>query len=235
MKSSSNPSNPCNPCNPCNLNNSCNFSRALAALFALALFPSPVTAHVGSPNVFFEGQAGPFPVHVIIKPAGVIPGLAEITVRVEGSGIERVTALPIKWNAGRKGAPPPDVAQRVRGETNLFNAQLWFMEGGAQSVELEVMGASGTGHVTIPADAVARRVLTMPKFLGIILAALGLALVALLISIIGASVRESVLEPGIEPPQQRRASATFRRKAVWSCGSGRRTRRTSREPQAVCC
>src|SRR5258706_7166448 len=108
---------------------------AVAALFALALFPSVARAHVGSPNVFFEGQAGPFPVHVIIKPAEVIPGLAEITVRVEGSGIERVTALPIKWNAGRKGAPPPEVAQRVRGETNLFNAQLWFMEGGAQSVE----------------------------------------------------------------------------------------------------
>ena len=40
-------------------------------------------------------------------------------------------------------------------------------------MELEVAGASGAGRVTIPADAVARRVLAMPKNLGVILAALG--------------------------------------------------------------
>jgi hypothetical protein len=184
------------------------FSLAKAMLIlAIAFRLSPATAHVGSPNVFFEGQAGPYPVHVIIQPAEVIPGLAEITVRVDGSGIERVTALPIKWNTGRKGAPPPDVAKPVRGDTNLFNAQLWFMEGGAQSVELDVSGISGTGRVTIPVDAVASRVLTMPRNLGAILAVLGVALAALLLSIIGASVRESVLEPGIEPPPRRRRGA----------------------------
>src|SRR2546421_5116389 len=102
----------------------------------------------------------------------------------------------MKWNTGRKGAPPPDIATPVRGETNLFNAQLWFMESGAQSVELEITGASGPGRVTIPVDAVARRVLTMPKHLGGFLALLGIALAALLLSIIAACVRESVLEPG---------------------------------------
>src|SRR5205085_8465866 len=105
------------------------------------------------------------------------PGLAEISVRTEG-GVDRVTALPIKWNAGRQGAPPPDVARLVRGETNLYNAQLWFMEGGSQSVELEITGANGVGHVTIPVDAVARRVLTMPKGFGTVLAILGLLLTA---------------------------------------------------------
>src|SRR2546421_6905998 len=105
-------------------------------LLLLFLCPSAF-AHVGSPNVFFEGNAGPYPVHVIIHPAEVIPGLAEINVRVEGSGIEQVTALPMKWNTGRKGAPPPEIVKPVHGETNLFNAQLWFMEGGAQSVEVE--------------------------------------------------------------------------------------------------
>src|SRR5205823_9431881 len=138
------------------------------------VFPFAARAHVGSPNVFFEGKAGPYPVHVVIQPPEVIPGLAEISVRVEGDGVERVTALPIKWNAGRKGAPPPDVARRIRGETNLFNAQLWFMEDGAQSVELDVSGKSGSGRVMIPVDAVARRVLLMPKSLGTILAVLGI-------------------------------------------------------------
>lgn len=178
----------------------------LVLLFVLVLdfLPPNAHAHIGSPNVFFEGQAGPYPIHVVIRPAEVIPGLAEISVRVQGGGVQRVTALPISWNAGRKGAPPPDVARLVRGETNLYSAQLWFMQTGAQSVELMVTGASGTGRVTIPADAVARRVLAMPKSLGGILAVLGLVLVTLVVSIIGAAVRESVLEPGLEPAPRRR-------------------------------
>jgi hypothetical protein len=176
----------------------------IAITLTLSLLPCCALAHIGSPNVFFEGQAGPYPVHVIIQPAEVIPGLAEISVRVEGGGVERVTALPIKWNAGRKGAPPPDVAKPVAGETNLFNAQLWFMEPGAQSVALEITGASGTGRLTIPVDAVARRVLPMSKSLGMLLALLGFVLFALLLSVIGAAVRESVLEPGLEPSSRRK-------------------------------
>jgi hypothetical protein len=175
----------------------------LVLLFLLVLVSPFAQAHVGSPNVFFEGLAGPYPVHVIIRPAEVIPGLAEISVRVDASGIERVTALPIKWNAGRKGAPPPDVAQAVRGETNLYNTQLWFMEGGAHSVELEITGARGPGRVTVPVDAVARRVLGMPKVLGGLLVGLGVVLVTLLLTVIGAAVRQSVLEPGLEIPRKR--------------------------------
>src|SRR5947207_1426311 len=73
----------------------------LGVMSLTALLPLSAGAHVGSPNVFFEGRAGAYPVHVIIRPAEVIPGLAEISVRVEARGLERVTALPIKWNAGR--------------------------------------------------------------------------------------------------------------------------------------
>jgi hypothetical protein len=174
---------------------------------ALVLFPAGLQAHVGSPNVFFEGQAGPFPVHVVITPPEVIPGLAEISVRVDSTNVERVTALPIKWNAGKQGAPPPDIARPVRGETNLFNAQLWFMESGSQSVELEITGSSGTGRVMVPVDAVARRVLTMPKYLGTTLAVLGVALIALLVSVVGAAVRESSLTVGSQPTTRRRWGA----------------------------
>ncbi len=185
--------------------------KALVFLLLLALSHFTAWAHVGSPNVFFQGKAGPYPVHVVIRPAEVIPGLAEISVRVESGEVQRVTALPIKWNTGHKGAPPPDVAKLVPGETNLYHAQLWFMEGGmergGQSVELEVAGSTGAGRVTIPVDAVARRVMTMPKNLGAILAACGVLLLALLLAIVGASVRESVLEPGLTPTARRRFGA----------------------------
>ena len=164
-------------------------------------------AHIGSPNVVFEGQAGPYPVRVVIRPPGVIPGLAEISVRVHGSGVQHVSALPIKWNAGRQGAPPPDEGKLVAGESNLYSAELWFMEGGAQSVEVAITGSSGAGKVIVPMNAIATRVLGIPKPLEWILVLLGLVLVSLLLSIIGTAVRESVLAPGDRPTNKRRWGA----------------------------
>src|SRR5579883_112724 len=179
----------------------------ILVVVAAALFTQPARAHVGSPNVFFEGHAGPYPVHVVIHPAEVIPGLAELSIRIDAENIKTVTALPIKWNAGRMGAPPPDIAKPVRGDPGLYSAQLWFMEPGAQSVELEVQGPAGAGRVVIPVDAVATRVLALPKALGVGLAVLGLILGGLLISIVGSAVRESVLTPGSEPTPTRRLYA----------------------------
>jgi hypothetical protein len=178
------------------------FVLVLVLLLVLAL--GSAHAHVGSPTVFYQGQAGPYTARVVIKPAEVIPGLAEISVRVEGSGIERVTALPMKWNMGRQGAPPPDVAKPVRGETNLHTAELWFMEPGPHAVEIEITGAAGSGRVSVPVDAAAMRVLSMPKGLGVMLVVLGIGVLGLLVSIAGAAVRESSVEPGVEPTLRRR-------------------------------
>lgn len=171
---------------------------------AFLILPSSARAHIGDQNVFFEGQAGAYPVRVVVRPPGVIPGLAEISVRVETNGARRVTALPMRWDSGRKGAPPPDEAQLVRGETNLFHAQLWFMRGGAQSVEVAIEGAAGIGKVIVPVNAVATRVLGMPPALGAVLAGFGALLVLLAVSIIGAAVRESVLPIGTSPTTKRR-------------------------------
>ena len=163
----------------------------------------PARAHIGDQNVFFEGQAGPYPVRIVVRPPGVIPGLAEISVRVLTNGTPRVTALPMHWKASREGAPPPDEAKLVRGETNLFHAQLWFMRGGAQGVEVAVSGTAGTGRVIVPVNAVATRVLGMPRGLGWIIAALGSLLVLLAVSIVGTAVRESVLPAGEAPTPRR--------------------------------
>ncbi len=173
-------------------------------VFAFWSLVLSASAHIGDQNVFFEGQAGPYPVRVVVRPPGVIPGLAEISVRVQTNGVERVTVLPMRWNTGRKGAPPADAAQPVRGETNLFTGELWFMRDGAQSVEIAVFGAAGTGTVIVPVNAVATRVLGMSRGLGRLLAVLGVILVGLAVSIAGAAVRESVLPAGIAVSSQRR-------------------------------
>ena len=170
---------------------------------ALWLVTANAGAHVGDPNVLFEGHAGPYPVRVLIRPPGVIPGLAEISVRVHTNGVQRVTALPMRWNSGRKGAPPPDEAKPVPGETNLYHTQLWFMRDGAQSVEVAVAGEAGTGQVIVPVNALATRVLGMTPSLGWMLALLGTLLVALAAGILGAAVRESVLPAGHSPTTKR--------------------------------
>src|ERR1044071_1112687 len=96
--------------------------KRFAARLLLVLFASASTlAHIGSPNVFFEGDAGPYPIRVMIRPPRVVPGLAEISVRVKTNGVSKISVLPARWDTGRKGAPPPDVAAPgKRGENNIW-------------------------------------------------------------------------------------------------------------------
>ena len=49
-----------------------------SALLAFVL----LSGHIGTNQVVFEGQAGGYPVRVLINPPGVVPGQVPITVRV---------------------------------------------------------------------------------------------------------------------------------------------------------
>src|SRR5262245_51602779 len=172
--------------------------------FLLALLPLSAFAHIGSLNVLYESQAPPVPVRVIIRPPGVVPGLADIDVRVLTNDVKRVTVLPVHWRAGVRGAPPPDVCHPVEGDTNLFHAQLWLMARGAYSVHVAVETAAGSGKVMVPVNSLATTRLPMSPVLGDILIGLGLLLFVLAISVVGAAVRESVLAPGLEPSRRQR-------------------------------
>ena len=166
------------------------------------------TGHVGSNNVFFQGTAGPYPVSVIIRPPEVIPGLAEISIRVAGEDVERVTVQPISSDAAPEGgAPPPDVAVPVAGDPELYAAELWLMTVGAYRVEVTVEGGRGAGEVSVPVTSVMLGVLDLPAGLGWLLLGLCLLLVAGAVSITGAAVREGQLRSGetVDPGRRRRA------------------------------
>ncbi len=184
--------------------------RAAAGLLlaaALALFCPTAQAHVGSPNVFFEGPAGPYPVRVTIQPPGVVPGLAQIHVRIRSGDVQKVTVLPVRWNAGTRGAPPPDTATPVPGETNLFTAQLWLMDSGAYSVFVDVSGPQGRGTAIVPLNSVAYQRLGMSRGMGIMFLCLGSFLVILLTTVVGAAIRESSLPAGAGPDTRRKRLA----------------------------
>ena len=193
---------------------------ARAAAFVTGLYVV-ATGHVGSNNVFFAGEAGPYPVSVIIRPPEVIPGLAEISVRVPGDGVDRVTVRPVRWDAAPEGgAPPPDEAASVAGDPDLYAAELWLMTVGAYRIEVAVEGDLGTGEVSVPVTSVMLGVRDLPAGLGWILAALALLLVAGVVSITGAAVRESQIPAGetAGSRQRRRARIAMAATAVGVAG-----------------
>jgi len=181
--------------------------RRLFLVVAVALVSS---AHVGSPDTYFEGAAGPYPVRVIVRSPGVVPGLAQITVRLLGShAARRVLVLPVFWDPKTAAPPPPDVADPVPGDPAVFSASLWLMREGAYSVQVTVEGARGSGSTLVPVTAVATQRLDLRAPLGILLAGLGVLLFAGAATLVWAAARESVLDPGATPTRRDVRRARF--------------------------
>ncbi len=181
--------------------------RARLAVVALAL---AAMAHVGSPDTFFAGTAGPYPIRVSVRLPGVIPGRAQVNVHVleaARASDYRVTVRAGQYNVGLAGAPPPEIATPVPGDPTLYSTELWFMTPTSYEVFVDIDGPSGRGRAIVPTLALATVARTMDRRLGIVLAALGLFLSAGLLTIIGAAVRESVVPPGSHVDARRRRRA----------------------------
>ncbi|HEX7122778.1 MAG TPA: hypothetical protein VF178_10450 [Gemmatimonadaceae bacterium] len=163
------------------------------ALVAMVLVTS---AHVGTFDSFFAGMAGPYRVQVTVRAPGVVPGLAQITVRVGSPDVSRVTTQAAPGNLGTRGAPRPDDAVRVAGDSTLWSSELWLMTAGAYAINVGVEGPAGSGTVTVPFNSVATRRLDMSPALRWLLGGLAVFLVVGLASIIGASARDAILSPG---------------------------------------
>jgi hypothetical protein len=175
----------------------------LLLLFFLLASPS-LQAHIGSPNVMYEGLAGSYHLRVSIRPPSVVPGLAEINVRVIEGEASKVTVLPVRFDVGQSGTPPPDEAKPVKGEPGLYSAQLWLMTSGAYSIHVNVEGKQGPGFTVVPVNSVATTRLPMPQWLGAALLVMAGGLFLALVTLVGAAVRESVLAPGETPGRRHR-------------------------------
>jgi len=152
-------------------------------------FPSLALAHVGSPNVFFEGQAGPYPIRVIIRPPAVLPGTAQVDVRVDGA--TNITLQGALWETGTNGAPNPIAAIAVAGETNLFNAAVWLYFSGSYSVHVRVEGNRGGGAAIVPLSSTALRQPSMSPAMAAVLVALGIVLFVGAVWFVGAAATAS--------------------------------------------
>jgi hypothetical protein len=171
----------------------------LGFLILTLLSASLARAHVGSPDVFFDGLIGPYPARITIRMPGVVPGRAEISARVQAQAPVEVSFLPLYAETPVTNAPPADPGQPVRGETNLYSGDLWLMSFGAYGIQVRVRGANGEGAVQIPVNSVATRQLALPSWLGKLLLALGATLFLGGIGIVAAAARDSALAPGVLP------------------------------------
>jgi hypothetical protein len=172
--------------------------RLAALLFAVSV-SVVAAAHIGSPNVVFDGSAGPYAVRVVVRPPEVVPGLAEVIVRTAAADVQRVSIRPVFWRAGVRGSPSGDVLLPVRGQTQVYSGQLWLMAYGAYSVYVTVDGPRGSGTAIVPVSSFATGRIAIPPGLGAILVVLGVVLVAGLLTLIHAGAGESLVAPGETP------------------------------------
>lgn len=183
--------------------------RRMIGIFVLVLVAAlSMSAHVGSSDVFFEGDAGPYHLYVTVRVPQVIPGIAEIEVRSAANDVEKIEIVPMRLSgAGSNFPPTPDVAQRSKQDPQFFTGSLWLMESGALKVRVSVEGSRGKSELAVPVPAFAQRTLPMERSLGGILGFLMVFLAVGLVFIAGAAAREGNLEPGETPSLARKRRA----------------------------
>ena len=180
--------------------------KTAARACGIALLNLALTAHVGSPDAWYEGNAGPFRVIVQVRLPGVVPGVAEIFVRTPGERPSSVTVVANKFDA-TGATPPPEALAPVEGDPSYFSGKLWLMSAGSNSITVAVSGSRGSGKAVVPVLNVALRRLDLDPRLGTALSVVGALLFAGLVTIIGAAVREGTLPPGTPPTPETRAKA----------------------------
>jgi hypothetical protein len=175
-------------------------------LLISVLLGKAAQGHVGTSDVYLEGNAGPYKLLVTVKTPGVIPGIAEIEVRSETDGIRRIKVAPMRLTGeGAKYPPTPDIVEPSKQDPRYFVSHIWLMQFGALQVRITAEGDRGDGEMGVPVQAAATRISSMQPWFGVMLSALGLLLAIGVVSIAGAAAREGKLEPGESPaPEQRR-------------------------------
>jgi len=179
-------------------------ARTIAPLIIALGAALSLSAHVGSPDVYYEGDAGPYHLFVVVRVPQVIPGVAEIQIRCATKDVRTIQIVPMRLSgAGSNYPPTPDLAAQSKEDPQFFTGSLWLMEWGPLKVRVSVDGAKGKGELAVPVAAAAQKTLKMERPLGSLLALLMVFLAVGIIFIAGAAVREGNLGPGEAPAPSR--------------------------------
>ena len=169
---------------------------ALLLLLAVAMQPRAL-AHIGSPDVFVEGQAGPYRLLVTVRPPHAIPGVADVDVLATSDDIRDVRIVPLPLTGpGAQLAPVADRAVRSADDPRLFTGHLWLMSAGAWQVRVNIAGDRGEGTLSVPVPTLPQSTLAMSRGLRAALFVLMLLLAAGFVGIMSAMAREASLGAG---------------------------------------
>jgi hypothetical protein len=182
----------------------------LKRIWLVLAFALPAFAHVGSPDVYYEGNAGPYHLLVTIRPPAVVPGVAQVEVRSlnPAVGIDKIQILPLTIEgSGESLAPRPDTMQRAGNDPQLYTGNLWIMLRGSWKVRIDIDGRQGKSELGVPVAAVSYTAAHMDRGLGLLLGAFGLVLVVGIVSILRAANGPAQVAPKqeISPALKRRA------------------------------
>jgi hypothetical protein len=178
------------------------------ACFFILLSALPASAHVGSPDVYAEGDAGPYKLFVVIRPPLVIPGVAEIEARSSTPGIDNITITPMLLTGDASKHPPvPDTMTKPSNDAQFFTGHLWIMATGSWQIRFVANGKEGQGVLCIPVPATAIGTRKMQGSMGLMLTVLGVILVFGMVGIVGAAARDAQLPPGTPASPNRRRRA----------------------------
>lgn len=176
----------------------------LACLIILFLCTMDAHGHVGSPDIYAQGEAGPYQLFVIIRPPLTFPGVAEIQVRAQTSGIEGITAAPMLLSGEASSHPSvSEVLTKSSNDAQFFTGKLWIMATGSWQVRLVAHGAQGQGAFSVPLPATGVGTRKISWGLVFLLVALASALIMGIFSIITAAVRDTQLQPDKVPAARR--------------------------------
>lgn len=165
---------------------------------ALLFFAATSFAHVGSPDVYYETDAGPYHLLVSIRPPAMVPGIAQVEIRTTSGSVSDIKITPVYLTGLEPGSPPsPEGIEPMPQDPQSFTGKVWLMASGSWEIRIQLEGAQGQAKLAVPVPAFARRTLPMRKALGAFLFGLMLLLSVGVVSIAGAAAREGVLEPGV--------------------------------------
>ena len=171
----------------------------------IALSAAALEAHVGSPDVYLEGKAGPYRLLVTIRPPEVIPGVAAIEVRADAQSLAKLDVTPVSLvQSGTGFAPAADVLKASAEDPEFYTGSVWMMRPGSWQIRLHASGDRGEGTLAVPVPAAALRMKGMQRPMGLALFAMMSTLVFGLVAIAGASAGEATLSPGVDVDARRR-------------------------------
>ena len=179
--------------------------QAFLPVFLLLALISPCQAHVGSPDVFYEGAAGPYRLLVTIRPPQVVPGVAEVEIRSASPDVREIRVAPVPLTGPAAQYPPtPDILRQSKEDAQFYTGSVWLMSCCSWQVRIYADGSQGKAEMAVPVAGIATRTLRMDKAMGAVLLLFLIVLGIGIVSISGVYAREAQLAPGVEPDARQR-------------------------------